>query len=91
MQIDEEELAQVLFDMIDSDCDTNEIARAAIAYIVPKVRDATLEDAAKVAEAEAKMFLSEQYAIGQPNSSAGERFACGHIAGLLRNMKDTQP
>lgn len=50
-------------------------------------RDAIIEECAKVAEAEAVAFGSDQYALGQPQSSFGERFACKQIAASIRALK----
>jgi len=43
-----------------------------------------IEDAAKACEDQQQVFLSPQYATGQPLSSFHERFACGQCAAAIR-------
>lgn len=50
------------------------------------VNDA-LEAAAKACEDQQQVFLSTQYATGQPLSSFQERFACGRCAEAIRALK----
>jgi hypothetical protein len=42
------------------------------------------EECAKVAEAQAEIFRSTEYAVGQPVSSISERFACAQVAAAIR-------
>ncbi len=53
-----------------------------------KDRDVVLEEAAKACEDLQQIFLSEEYAVGQPLSSIQERFACGQCAEAIRNLKE---
>jgi len=55
------------------------------------VRKSTIEECAKVAEAQAKTFLSPQYASNQPFGSLCERFACEEVAKAIRALTDTRP
>lgn len=59
------------------------------ADIVRKSVDAEREACAKVAEAEAQVFLSPEYATGQPLSSHAERFACAQVARAIRDRSKT--
>jgi hypothetical protein len=45
-----------------------------------------IEAAAKACEAQAKAFLSPEYATDQPLSSFSERFACDECAKAIRAM-----
>lgn len=47
-------------------------------------RQAVMEEAARICEAQQKAFLSNEYAVNQPMSSFGERFACGQCAKAIR-------
>lgn len=55
------------------------------------VRQQALEEAAKVAEAEAQKFLSPQYAANQPLGSLLERFACEEVAKAIRALAQEKP
>lgn len=59
---------------------SNEVYLGALAAIVE-----VSELAAKMADDQRDVFASDQYAVGQPMSSFGERFACGRIAEAIRN------
>lgn len=48
------------------------------------------EEAGKVCRDQQAMFLSPQYATGQPLSSLGERFACGKCAEAIEALP-TEP
>lgn len=54
--------------------------------IARQVREATIEECAKVAEAKAVEFLSPQYATNQPLCSISERFACHQTAAAIRAL-----
>mgnify|MGYP000258194023 CR=1 FL=1 len=54
-------------------------------------RLATIEECARVAEAQAQEFLSPQYASNQPFGSTCERFACEEVAKAIRALSDTRP
>lgn len=43
-----------------------------------------MEHAALICEEQQAVFLSPEYATGQPLSSFGERFACGQCAKIIR-------
>lgn len=43
-----------------------------------------LEAAAGVCDAQKQVFMSEEYAVGQPMSSFMERFACGCCSDAIR-------
>jgi hypothetical protein len=58
-----------------------------ITNVLDEAWDAAIEAAAEACELEAKVFASEQYATGQPLSSAGERFACSTCANSIRALK----
>ena len=51
------------------------------------VRDAALEEAAKIACDQEVIFGSDEYSVNQPMSSHGERFACRQIADEVRDLK----
>lgn len=60
-------------------------------YALPEADAAiaiVLERAAKVCEDAQETFLSEHYAVGQPISSIGERFACGKCAEGIRALSE---
>ena len=44
-----------------------------------------MEEAARICERQQEIYLSPQYAIGQPLSSFAERFACGQCAKAIRD------
>lgn len=52
--------------------------------LIENVRKDALEEAARICEAQQKIFMSTQYAINQPVSSFGERFGCGSCAREIR-------
>lgn len=43
-----------------------------------------MEEAARICEIQQQIFLSPEYAGGQPMSSFQERFACGQCAKAIR-------
>ncbi len=47
-------------------------------------RRAIYEEAARICEAQIRVFLSPRYATGQPLSSMGERLACAACAREIR-------
>ena len=47
-----------------------------------------IEAAAKVCEDQQQVFLSPQYATGQPMSSVGERIGCAACADEIRALKE---
>lgn len=57
-----------------------------LAFVRDDVRKAIIEECAKVAEAEAKTFLSPEYASNQPFGSLCERFACEQVAKAIRAL-----
>lgn len=59
-----------------------------IARFEAQIRADAYEQAAKVCEQQARDFLSEQYAVGQPMSSISERFACQECATAIRALSD---
>ena len=68
-------------------------ASDAIVYAQQQIKDAVEEEreaCAKVAEDEARIFLSPSYATGQPLSSINERFACKQVAAAIRARSNTQ-
>lgn len=44
------------------------------------------ERCARIAEDQIAIFSSDEYALGQPMSTTGERYACAHLASLIRNL-----
>lgn len=56
-----------------------------VAEMVEAAVKAEREACAKLADDAAVSYLSPEYATGQPLSSMGERFACGHIAIAIRD------
>lgn len=56
------------------------------AFVKDDVRNAIIEECAKVAEAEAQTFLSSEYASNQPFGSICERFACEQVAKAIRAL-----
>jgi hypothetical protein len=56
-----------------------------------KVRNATLEECAQIAEAQAQEFLSPRYAANQPFGSICERFACDEVAKAIRGLAAQPP
>lgn len=49
-------------------------------------RASVLEECAKIAEEQARQFLSPEYASNQPFGSTCERFACGEVAKAIREL-----
>lgn len=47
-----------------------------LVFVKDEIRNLVIKECAKVAEAEAKTFLSPEYAANQPFGSLCERFAC---------------
>lgn len=60
----------------------------AINHGIRLARADAYEQAARVCEQQARDFLSEQYAVGQPMSSISERFACQECATAIRALSD---
>lgn len=57
-----------------------------LVFVKDKIRNLVIEECAKVAEAEAKTFLSPEYASNQPFGSLCERFACEQVAKAIRAL-----
>jgi hypothetical protein len=53
-----------------------------------KVRLATIEECARIADSQAQEFLSPEYAANQPFGSFCERFACDEVAKTIRALAD---
>lgn len=56
------------------------------AFTMRRIREDIIEECAKVAEAQAKEFLSPEYASNQPFGSFCERFACDEVAKAIRAL-----
>ena len=59
--------------------------REQFAGILRQIAHDEREACAKIAEEQAQVFLSPEYATDQPISSIGERFACKQIAAAIRS------
>ncbi len=80
------DLGDVAYDLLRQAAAQISSDRLHIALITPPARSYAdgVEDAAKVCEDQQQVFLSPQYATGQPLSSFHERFACGQCAAAIR-------
>lgn len=65
--------------ILSGEWDDQAYVQAALAAIVE-----TTERTVRMVEQQQQVFLSPEYATGQPMSSHQERFACGQIADALR-------
>lgn len=62
-----------------------------IAQHAQQAREQALEEIEKACEEQIKVFSSEQYAVNQPLSSFGERFALGTIISIIQARKEQPP
>ena len=60
------------------------VSQGEMLALLRKSRADAMQEAAEICERQQREFLSEQYAINQPMSSFGERFACGQCAKAIR-------
>ncbi len=65
-----------------------DMAESIIAIAIREARNAALEEAAKICDEQSAIFSCDTYAVDQPISSIGERFACGQIKEDILALKD---
>lgn len=86
----EQELCAVMGDtkagaLVGQAADRLEAAEARVRELEAELAEAYERAASKCEELQ-QVFLSDEYAFGQPQSSFGERYACGRCAEEVRQL-----
>jgi hypothetical protein len=78
------EIERLEAEVVSLDISTRKVTKRMVLLIELFLISRERERCAKIADDMVNVFLSEEYAVNQPLSSHGERFACREIAVAIR-------